>query len=144
MSDPAAELRHKDHGERLGDLETRLDAAQATQAKSETWRTGDDLPHRGAEARILGLEEHREKCDQVGVIAKFPELRRAFYELKERALTMDDVTGLIDQAVARTVGAAATAKATGWSALAKVLTAIGAILTPIGVAILAIVQLGKP
>jgi len=57
MSDPAADKRHHDHEATMGGLETRLGIAETTLARSETWRTGDEAPHRGAEARITKIEE---------------------------------------------------------------------------------------
>lgn len=143
MSDPAAEKRHEDHEGIFDDHETRLGVAEATLAKAEEWRTGGDLAHRGAEARILTLEEHREKCDKVGVLDKFPEMRKTLYELKEGALTQEEVGGIIRQAVAETVQASATATEAGRSGIAKVLTAIGAIATPAGVILLGILTLLK-
>jgi hypothetical protein len=57
VSDPSAQKRHDDHEATFDDLEARLGVAEGTLAKSETWRTGDELPHRGAESRILKMEE---------------------------------------------------------------------------------------
>jgi len=53
----------------MGDLETRLGIAEGTLARSETWRTGDELTHRGAEARIVVIERGAVMHEEMKAIA---------------------------------------------------------------------------
>jgi hypothetical protein len=69
VSDAASEKRHDSHEEQFHVLDQRMSHAEGMISRSETWRTGDELPHRGAEARILVIEKGAVMHEEMKVIA---------------------------------------------------------------------------
>ena len=69
VNDTVAEKRHNDHEVQFHMLDQRLLHAEGMISRSETWRTGDELPHRGAEARILVIEKGAVMHEEMKVIA---------------------------------------------------------------------------